>query len=354
MVQINPKGLHDLVVELFTRRDTPSDIAADLATHLIEADRAGYSSHGLSIIPTYLKHIRDKGVNPQGRPELKHQTGNLLQYDGQNGFGQHVARVTVEAAIEQAKASGFTIVTVANSHHMGRLGYYGELVARAGLSWLGCVNVVGREPMVAPWGGAQGRLATNPLSFAWPLAGDRPALVADFATSGIALNRARVRALQGEKMDPGLLIDNQGKPSTDPKDLFTDPPGALLPFGGHKGFALGLMIELLAGVLSSGGTLQPEHKRTGTINNNLFGLVMNPAFMADPTWIAHESAAFIDYITSCPPQAGVTRVLYPGEPEAESRVRQKEHLILTPQVWDLVRDVLAADGLNPDQVVVSV
>ena len=174
------------------------------------------------------------------------------------------------------------------------------MVAAQGLILLAFTNVINRAPTVAPFGGAQACMTTNPLCFAGPLPGGRPPFIVDMATSSIAVNKARVLAAKGEQAPPGSLIDAQGNPTTDPNALFADPPGALLPFGGHKGYAMGLVAELLAGVLSGGGTIQPEHPRNGVATNNMFAILLNPQVDFNTDWRSLEVGAFIDYLHASP------------------------------------------------------
>jgi len=327
----------------------PDDIALDVAEHLVESDRVGYASHGLSILPTYRRVLRDGYVQADGRPTVLRDTGALLAFDGNNGFGQHVGKAVMQQSIERARQHGQCIVTLRRSHHLGRMGHYGEMAAQAGLVLLAFTNVINRAPTVAPYGGARASLTTNPLCFAGPLPAGRPPFLVDMATSSIAVNKARVLAARGEQVDDGVLIDAAGLPSNDPDVLFQDPPGALLPFGGHKGYAMGLVAELLAGVLSGGGTIQPQHPRNGVATNNLFALLLDARNDFEIDWRTHEVDAFIDYLHACPPQPGVDRVQYPGEFEALNRQRNGATVTLDAATWDgllqLAGELDVADAL---------
>jgi len=324
----------------------PDDIATDVATHLVEADRVGYTSHGLSILPSYRKVLSEGFADGQGRPEVINDRGAFLAFDGHDGLGQHVGKVVMDRAIERAAEHGQCIVTVRRSHHLGRMGHYGEMVASKGLILLAFANVVNRAPTVAPYGGAQARLTTNPLCFAGPLPGGRAPLIVDMATSAIAANKARVLAAKGEAAPEGALIDSHGQPTTDPGALFADPPGALLPFGGHKGYAMGLVAELLAGVLSGGGTIQPAHPRRGAATNNLFALILDPQVDFNTDWRSAEVSAFIEYLHDCPTQPGVDRVQYPGEYEAQNRERQGDVLRFDSRIWDSLVDLARDLGVE--------
>lgn len=181
----------------------PEDIARDVAEHLVESDRVGYTSHGLSILTNYRRVLSEGLAKPDGRPELVNDRGAMLAYDGHHGLGQYVGKVVIEKAIERTQEHGQCIVTLRHSHHLGRMGHFGEMVAAKGLILLAFTNVINRSPTVAPFGGAQACLTTNPLCFAGPLPGGRPPFIVDMATSSIAVNKARVLAAKGEQAPPG-------------------------------------------------------------------------------------------------------------------------------------------------------
>jgi len=334
------------VESILRKQQVPEDIARDVALHLVESDRVGYASHGISILPGYAKALAEGQLVGTARAELINHSGSLQAWHGHHGFGQSVGKQAVAGSIEAARTHGHCILTLRDSHHLGRMGHYGEQAVAAGMVFMAFTNVVNRPPMVAPFGGAEARLTTNPLCFAFPLPDGRPPLIVDMATSTIALNKARVLADNGEPAPEGALIDGQGQPTTDPGVMFAQPPGALLPFGGHKGYALGVVAELLAGVLSGGGTMQPEHPRSGLATNNLFALVFDPARAGAASWQAHETGAFIDYLLSCPAQPGSEGVQYPGEYEARNRARNATHIELGDGSWKALADLAARLGVD--------
>ena len=324
-------------------------VAADVAAHLMLAERSGHSSHGLSILPGYLAAIAAGKLDPAAVPTLLSDTATMLAFEGNRGFGQHAGKVAVQAAIERARQHGSCFLTLRNSYHLGRAGHYGEMAAKAGLVYLSFINVVGRPPTVAPYGGASARLSTNPICFAAPIAPGRAPFLLDYATSGIAANKVRLLAAGGEPVPPGLLIDSSGAPTCDAASLFAVPPGALLPFGGHKGYALGFIAELLASVLSSGGTMAPANMRDGGLRNNLFAIVLDPAGFGEAAWQQAEAAAFADYVSDCPPAQGTDdKVMVPGEPEAAAQSVSREMVTMTDAAWALFAACVTATGLVPE------
>lgn len=338
--------LRRLAAGMFKHGGCEPDIAQDIAEHLIEANRHGYSSHGIALLPKYLSNIAKNDVTPNARPEKLTEKPGVLRFHAHNGFGQHAAKVAISAAILKAKAEGYCLLTLCHAHHLGRLGHYGQMAADAGLCLFAASNVTGRPALVAPWGGAQARLATNPFCFAWPVPNGRPTLLVDFATSSMALNKAHLLAQQGEHIPPGQIIDAMGNPSDDPAVLFAASPGALLPFGGHKGYGLALMIELMAGVLAGGDTIAEDHSAHGSAHNHLFALLLDPDKFCGKAQAESKVSIFIDYLLQTRPQAGNAKVIYPGMPEAAMRATQREKITLPYPVWQWIVEWYAHHGID--------
>mgnify|MGYP001614503058 CR=1 FL=1 len=333
MMKITLDSARQFARSILAAQGVPADIADDVAEHLVEADRSGYVSHGLSILPNYRRAIESGNVNPTGRAACVLDRDMLMVFDGNGGFGQHVGKTVMTRAIERVRQHGHCIVTLRKSHHLGRMGHYGEMVAHAGFVLLSFTNVINRPPVVAPFGGRVPRLTTNPLCFAGPMPNGRPPLVVDIATSAIAINKARVLAEKGEPAPENSIIDAEGNPTTDAGVMFDDQPGSLLPFGAHKGYGLGVVAELLAGVLSGGGTIQPDNPRGGVATNNLFAVLLNPELDLGINWEREEVEAFVRYLHDTPPAPGFDQVQYPGEYEAMHRAAAATHLEINPKIW---------------------
>ncbi len=346
MMKIGIEDATEFTVLLLQAMGVSGPVARDVAGHLVESDRAGYPSHGLSILPGYRQALVRGEIAPQAELQCLRDEGVVLAFDGRHGFGQHVGKAAMARAIERARECGLCVFTLRHAHHLGRIGYYGEQAAAAGLALLAFTNIIDRAPMVAPFGGAQARLTTNPLCFVWPLPGGRPPFVLDLATSAIALNKARVLAARGEPAPEGALVDAWGKPTTDASVMVKPPAGALLPFGGHKGYGLGLAVELFAGILSGGGMIGEEDRDSpGLATNNMFALLLDPAHFADPQWTQAQIGNFIDYLHGCPPTAGGEGVQYPGEYEARNRERHAVAIELDGPSWEGLRQMAAELGV---------
>jgi uncharacterized oxidoreductase len=272
--------------------------------------------------------------------------------DGQFGLGQVVARQAVELAIARAKSLGVACLALRGSCHIGRIGAYGEQCADAGLVSMHYVNVIGAQPMVAPFGGAEARMITNPYCCTVPQAnGDH--IVLDFATSAVAIGKVRVAFMKGEQTPEGILMDADGRPTTDPKAIFTSgKPGFLLPFGLHKGGGLQVMCELLGGALAGQWTMQPDGRRDfpGAVNNML-SIVIDPDALGGREAYEAEVTAMLDYIRSTRPAQGATAVLAPGDPERATRAdRLQSGLPIDDGTWRDLTGAAASVGLDEAKI----
>src|SRR6267142_5172845 len=190
---------------------------ADLvAEHLVRANLMGHDSHGVGMIPTYIRHLKAGLVVPNTRAKLVKDDGAMLMFDGGRGYGRPVAGEAMEAAITRCRDTGVVAMTLANAHHIGRVGAYGELASGAGLVSLHFVNVTDHRATVAPFRGTDGRFVTNPVCIAMPGTDRHPALLLDMATSAVAMGKIRVAKNEGKPAPEGALIDAKGRPTRDP------------------------------------------------------------------------------------------------------------------------------------------
>jgi uncharacterized oxidoreductase len=172
------------------------------------------------------------------------------------------------------------------------------------------------------------------VCIAFPGTDRQPPILLDMATSAIAMGKVRVARNEGKLLDEGVLIDPEGRPTRDPNVMYREPHGALLPFGGHKGYALAVVTELLAGALSGGPTIQPGNPRMGGTINNMFSILVDPARLAGVDWLRREIDGFVDYVKASPPADAVAPVLVPGDPERLARERrQREGIDVDDTTW---------------------
>jgi uncharacterized oxidoreductase len=345
MLLIDAAELTAKTRRVFAAAGSAESEAELIADHLVEANLKGHDSHGVGMIPSYLRNLSGGKVKPNEPGRIVNDSGTMLVYDGARGYGQIVARAATELAIERAKANGVAVVALRNAHHIGRVGTYGELCAAAGLVSLHFVNITDQRPAVAPWRGSDGRFGTNPLCIALPGPAPERPIIADMATSRIAMGKVRVARNKGEEIAPGTLLDSDGKPTTDPHVMYRRPRGALMTFGEHKGYALAFICEMLAGAVTGSGTMRPERQDAESVTNGMLMIVIDPARLVDRAWLLDEIAAMSGYITDSPPGRPGEPVLIPGDPERANRARRlKDGVPIDEETWREI--AVAARGLN--------
>ncbi len=334
---------------IFESAGTRPEFARQVAQHLVEANLKGHDSHGVGMVPAYVRGIRAGHLQVNAEAKVIRDRGAVMLVDGQFGFGQVVGTQAVDLAIGRAREAGLVCMGVRNCHHLGRIGSYGERCAAAGMVSVHFVNVVGHGPLVAPFGGRERRLSTNPFCAVVPR-GDEPPIVLDMATSAIAQGKVRLAWLKGEPVADGALIDHEGRPSNDPGVMFREPFGALGPFGAHKGYGLAVLCEMLGGGLAGQWTAQPGRPRENTIVNHMLMMVLDPAAFGGLDGFQEEVSAMVGYLHSTTPAQGVDRVRLPGEPERESMAARREAGIpLDGNSWNAILEAAAAAGLDqPD------
>lgn len=321
-INANPERLTNLARDLLVRGGAPAAESQVVADHLVEANLKGHDSHGVGMLPHYVRNIEKGFCEPGNHASLKEQ-GATLVVDGQFGFGQVVGPEAMQFGIEAAKEHGVAVIGLKNAHHLGRIGHHAEVVARAGLISMHYVNVVGHPPQVAPFGGREKRLSTNPFCCAIPVEGSPPVIL-DMATSAIAAGKVRVARNAGLQVPDDCLIDADGNPTTDPNIVLVDPPGAQVHFGKHKGFGLAVICEILAGALIGNWTMEPGNPRHGTTVNHMLTVILTPERLANTAGFAQETRRLIRYLKDTPTAPGAMEVLIPGEPERQSEQARRQ------------------------------
>lgn len=348
-LRIPVDDLHAYVCAIWEQAGSAPREAQLVADHLLAANLTGHDSHGVGMIPRYVASLRDHELKLNLHAEVVRDAGAVLTIEGGKGFGQVVAFEAMERGIERAKQLGICAVGLRGAHHIGRIGHWAEQCARAGLVSFHFVNVAG-DPLVAPFGGIDRRIGTNPFCAAYPRAG-KPPLVLDFATSAVAFGKVRVAYNQGKQVPPGSLIDHAGQPTLEPKVMLEAPVGSLLPFGGHKGFGLAAMCEIFGGALSGGFTTHAETLGTNSaIINCMLSVIINPAAFDAPNAEA-EAQAFVDWVKASPLAAGTAHIQEPGEPERATRAEREAHGVPVDRTtWQQIGDAARAAGMPAEQV----
>jgi len=327
---------------LIASGSTPEE-AATVAANLVLANLSGHDSHGVGMLPRYVDAVLEGGLHPNTGVKVLLDTGSLLTLDGQRGYGQIVGQQAMALGMERAKAHGSCIMTLANAHHLGRIGHFAEMAVAQGLVSMHFVNVLSR-PVVAPFGGADGRYGTNPCCIGVPLAGRDP-FVLDFATSRVAQGKMRVAHNEGRRVAPGTLIDEHGRPTTDPGVVVVPQSnglfGALLAFGEHKGYGMAVACELLGGALTGSGTWhKPTDPAVRAVINGMLTILIDPARLDTQATFEQEALAFVDWLQAGPVAPGFDAVQIAGDPERAYRAqRQDQGIAVDAQTW---QEIVAA------------
>ncbi|MGA1370400.1 MAG: malate/lactate/ureidoglycolate dehydrogenase [Pseudomonadales bacterium] len=342
--------LRRFVTAIFEQTGASAEVAGAVADHLVEANLKGHDSHGVGMIPAYVANIRAGHLDVAAHGRVTRDSGAVLLVDGAMGFGQVIGREATDLALERVRSTGVVCVGVRNCHHLGRIGAYGERCGRAGYVSVHFVNVVGHAPQVSPFGGRDRRMTTNPFCCVVPRDGHEP-MVLDMATSAIALGKVRVAYMKGDSVPEGALVDHEGRPTTDPTVMYREPFGALGPFGGHKGYGLAVMCELLGGALAGEWTAQPGKPRVGTIVNHMLMFVLDPAAFGGLEAFRSEVEAMTEFLHSTTPAVGQDRVRVPGEPELETlALRSREGIPIDDNTWAGIRKAAGLAGLAESEI----
>ena len=323
---------------IFVAAGSSAEEAGTVAANLVMANLSGHDSHGVGMLPRYIEAVLEGGLKPNTGVKVNLDIGTMLTLDGQRGYGQTVGEAAMRLGIARAKQHGSCIMTLANAHHLGRIGHFAEMAVAEGLVALHFVNVQSR-PVVAPWGGADGRFGTNPCCVGIPLLGREP-FVLDFATSRVAQGKMRVAHNKGERVAPGTLIDEHGHPTTDPGVVVVPQSnglfGALMTFGEHKGYGMAVVSELLGGALTASGTWhRPTDPAVRAVINGMLTILIDPARLGTQATFNTEALAFVDWLKSGPAAPGVDTVMLAGEPERIARKeRAADGISVDDQTWD--------------------
>lgn len=322
MIVVEHESLRAAAREIIAAGGSTGEEPTLVADHLVESNLTGHDSHGVGMLPRYVDNLSRGMLHPNRHVEVIRDFGAMVVVDGGMGYGQVVAREAIAIAIEHAEAHGLALVALRNAHHIGRVGAWGLQCANAGLVSMHYVNVIGHLPTVAPFRGSDARFSTNPYCCVLPATDRHPPVMLDMSTAKVAMGKVRVAMNKGERVVEGALIDAEGRPTTDPRVMFSDPRGALLPMGDHKGYGLAVICELLAGGLTGGGTSQPANTGADTIINNMLSIVIDPRRLTEASCFNDELDAMIDHIKGSPPTDPDAPVLVPGDPERAARAER--------------------------------
>jgi LDH2 family malate/lactate/ureidoglycolate dehydrogenase len=331
----------------------PEDDVATTAEVMIETDLSGIDSHGLSMLPFY-DRIRRKGhLNLEAVPEIVRRAGAVALIDADRGLGHPVSVMAMRLALDKAQEHGIAVVSVFNSHHFGAAGYYAGLAAQRGMIGLVCSSA--RTVTLVPTFGAEPVLGTNPLAFAAP-AGRNPPVILDIATSVVAANKVKVYAFHGKPIPAGWVVDGEGRPVTDAAEALRyameRPEGGLNPIGGtremggHKGYGLALLVQILGSTLA-GASFSPTRGADEPDNIGHFFLALDPAAFRPLDAFTRDLDTVVDTLRNTRRADPLQPVLVAGDPERLARAERLAAGIPVPEALRRqIRELAAAAGVK--------
>lgn len=325
------EDLHEFCCAVLGKLDVSREHAREVADCLVMADLRGVDSHGVIRLPVYAKRIRKNAVNARAHPRVvtTHPAAALI--DGDNGLGAVIGSRAMEKAIELAATAGIGFVGVCRTNHFGIASFYVQKALQQG--FIGCA-ASNAPPHMAPFGGRARFLGTNPFSIGIPANTEAP-LLFDASTSVVARGKIIVAAQEGKTIPSGWAIDSEGNPTTNANSALA---GSVLPFGGPKGSAISLIIDVLSGVLTGSAFAL----RLNTLENleaeqnlgHIFIAMRTDLFMSKDEF-GSRMDEIVRMLKSSPPAPDTERVLAPGEIERQNEARHQVHGVpLVPSVID--------------------
>jgi hydroxycarboxylate dehydrogenase B len=315
MRSIPASKLVALVTAIMRRAGCNPEEAATIARRLVDSNLVGHDSHGVLRVSKYLEWMRAGWLHANQKPTVVFENDSLAIVDGNRGFGQVVGEFAGALGTGKAVQTGIALIGLRNCGHLGRVGDWAELAAEAGQVSIHFLNTSAAQ-RVAPFGGSDRRLSTNPITIGIPVAGGEP-IVMDVTTSMVAEGKLMVAVNRGERVPEGWIIDKHGRSTTEPKDFYDG--GALLTVGGHKGSGLSIVTDLLAGAIATGKSSDPADT---VLCNNMLSIYIAPDVYDAGHSVQAEVARFLAWVKDSPPARADAPVLLPGEVERKTRAER--------------------------------
>ena len=335
--------LANLVAAIMEGAGCRPDEAKTVARRLVDSNLVGHDSHGVLRVAKYLEWMRDGTLRPNTPPTVVFESDTIAIVDGNRGFGQVIGEFAAGLGIAKAHEKGIAMIGLRNCGHLGRVGDWADMAADAGLVSLHFLNTSGAQ-RVAPYGGSDRRLSTNPISIGVPVQGADPVIL-DVTTSTVAEGKLMVALNKGERVPEGWIIDKEGAPTTDPKEFYDG--GALLTVGAHKGSGLSMVTDLLAGAVSTGRSSDPADP---ILRNNMLSVYIAPDVYDADGGVAREARRFVDFVKASPPAKPGEPVLAPGDVERRNRAsRLASGVSLDDKTWSDLIGAAASVGIDEKQ-----
>lgn len=325
----------DLATRVLESHGVPRAAAEVQARVLVEGDLRGQHSHGLQRLPTIVARIGNGVVDPVAEPRSRWRSASFLEVDGARGLGPVVAFEVVDRLVARAAEAGMAVGAVHNSNHLGMLACYVERVAEARMVGVGLTT---SEALVHPWGGRQAMVGTNPVGIAVPTRTEP--FVLDMSTGAVSRGKILAYARDGRSLPPGWAVDADGGPTTEAARALD---GAISPFGGAKGYALGLALELLVAAVTGselGERVRGTLDSTDACNKGDLFLVFAPEVLG-VTGLVERVTAYLDEVRASPRSPDADAIDVPGDRARRLRAERTEHGIpIEDVVWNAAEELL--------------
>ncbi|AFA75466.1 putative malate/L-lactate dehydrogenase [Gordonia polyisoprenivorans VH2] len=345
--RVKPEALANFGSRVLQTCGVPAADADLVADSLVQADLWGHQSHGMLRLPWYVARLRSGAMTATTTPETLMDTGALALIDGHDGIGQVLTEHARREAVARARAHGVGVVGVRNSNHFGTAMYYTRRAAHDG-----CVSILttNASPAMAPWGGREKVLGTNPWSIAAPAPTGGGVVAVDIANTAVARGKIYLARNKGETIPDGWAIDADGHPTTDPGKAID---GVILPMAGHKGYAITFMMDILSGALTgsrTGSDVRGPYEADKASGAGHLFLAIDVAAMNSREDYLASVGALIDEVKSTPLVPDADEIFYPGELEdrAERDNLAAGGVALAPQTRDDLVDLATEAGITPD------
>lgn len=339
---ISPHSLAAFATDVYVALGVPDADARVLADTLIQADLWGHQSHGVMRLPWYAARIQSGVMQAKTSPEIMVDGGALAVIDGRDGIGQVLTRNAMHDAIRRAKTHGVGVVALRNSNHFGTAMYYTLMAADEGCIGFLATNA---SPAMAPWGGRKKAIGTNPWSIAAPVGRLAP-MALDIANTSVARGKVYLAKQKSQTIPLGWAINSAGEPTTDPAEAIA---GLILPMAEHKGYAIAMMMDVLAGVLtgsSFGSSVNGPYQFDKRSGCGHLMIVLSISAFQPVAEFTERMEQLIGEIKSVPLAEGFNEVFYPGELEARNDIRNREQGLQLPgDTLDDLRQFAHATGL---------
>jgi LDH2 family malate/lactate/ureidoglycolate dehydrogenase len=331
------EALESFVEAILTGAGVAPEDAVIVAAEVVDAEARGYESQGLMRVTPYVAAATNGTTVSPTSLELVRESASALAWDAGHGWGHVATKRAMEECARRAHETGACIGTIRNAGHIGRLGYYVERAAELGvIGFVACSGNMG-SATVAPWGGREPRLSTNPFAFGFPYAGGDDVVV-DISTTQAARGKVLVAAATGSSLPDGWAFDAAGTPTNDPHSALP-PNGTLAPIGGHKGYALGIVVELLCGGL--GGAYPPDE-------STVFVAAYDYSHLTTPEEYDQAVHEVDELMRSSALRPGFDAIRLPGAGSAERRREaERDGVRVASAIWDAVCETARSVGVQP-------